>query len=77
MDAGALADDQVDAPPGPQAQGGDPEALGPLSEIEQNTRRIASRVELAPLSIDIGEFADFEDFKEAATKLCAVEIRRR
>ena len=67
MDADVLVDDQADAPPEPQAQGGDPGALGPLSEVERTTRRIASRVELAPLSIDIGQFADYEDFKEGAT----------
>ena len=47
MDAiDALADDQVEAPQGVQAHGGDQGALGPLSEVEQTTRRIAGRVEL-------------------------------
>ena len=34
MDADVLVDDRPEAPPEPEAQGGDPGALGPLSEVE-------------------------------------------
>ena len=58
----ALVDDPDGSPPRPA----DADAGSPLGEVERETRRLSSRVDLQATGFEIGEFADYEDFEEGA-----------